>query len=112
MKKALSFIVIATCLLLTGCTTSSSVPAAIRSLISQHSNEVDRVDECQYHGQVVYFFCGRGDIVDGCDYLYSSGGQLMAIYRGISGYGDGRCTDFFDTAIVLRHIWAFGNYLE
>ncbi len=112
MKKAFSFIVIAACLLLVGCTTPSSVPAAIRQLISQQSNMIDRVDECQYHGQVVYFFCGRTDIADNCDYLYSSGGVLMAVFGGITGYGDGRCPDFFENATVIRCIWAQGTYLE
>lgn len=113
MKRIFFFIIIAVCLSITGCSdTSSSVPSAIRNRISQYSNVIQRVDECQYHSNTVYFFCGRGDIADGSDYLFSANGTLMATFGGITGHGNGNCADFYETARVVRVVWANGVYVE
>lgn len=110
MKRIFSLIIIAACLSITGCSDmSSSVPSAIRSRISQYSNVIQRVDECEYHSNTVYFFCGRGDISNGKDYLFSANGTLMATF---GSYGDGNCADFYETARVIRVVWANGVYVE
>ena len=67
------------------------------------------VDEYLYNGEKVYHF----DTWSGPDdytCLYSSDGELMAYFGGYTGNGDGRCTDFFETAVRLRTIYSNGRW--
>ena len=108
MKRIISIIIMAACLSIAGCDdTPSDVPSAICRRISQYSTSIQRVDECLYHNNTVYFFCGSTMIVNSTDYLFSSNGTLMACF---GGHSDGNCTDFFETARVVRVIWANGSY--
>ena len=113
MKRFFTLIIMATCLIMAGCSdTSSSVPSAIRNRISQYSNVIQRVDECQYHSNTVYFFCGRSDISNSKDYLFSANGTLMATFGGFGSPGDGNCADFYESARVVRVVWANGRYVD
>ena len=69
------------------------------------------VDEYLYNGEKVYHF----DTWSGPDdytCLYSSDGELMAYFGGYTGNGDGRCTDFFETAVRLRTIYSNGRWIK
>lgn len=113
MKRFFTLIIMAACLIMAGCSdTSSSVPSAIRSRITQYSNVIQRVDECQYHSNTVYFFCGRSDISGSKDYLFSANGTLMATFGGFGSPGNGNCADFYETAHVVRVVWANGRYVD
>ena len=112
MKRIFTIIIMAACLCMAGCDdTSSNVPSAVRSRISQYSNLIQRVDECQYHSNTVYFFCGRSDISNSVDYLFSANGTLMATFGGFGSPGSGNCADFYETARVVRVVWSNGTYL-
>ena len=68
------------------------------------------VDEYLYNSEKVYHFdTWRGP--DDMTYLYSREGIQMAAFGGFTGHGDGRCTDFFDTAQKIRTIYANGRWL-
>ena len=113
MKRLFTLIIMAACLCMAGCgDTSSSVPSAIRSRITQYSNVIQRVDECQYHSNTVHFFCGRSDISGSKDYLFSANGTLMATFGGFGSPGNGNCADFYETAHVVRVVWANGRYVD
>lgn len=110
MKRLFTLIIMAACLVMAGCDdTPSNVPSAISSRISQYSTSIQRVDECQYHSNTVYFFCGRSDISNSTDYLFSANGTLMATF---GSYGNGNCADFYETARVVRVVWANGRYVD
>lgn len=69
------------------------------------------VDEYLYNSEKVYHFdTWRGP--DDFTCLYASDGELMAYFGGFSGNGDGRCTDFFETAVHLRTIYANGKWIR
>ena len=69
------------------------------------------VDEYLYNSQKVYHFdTWRGP--DGFTCLFSSDGELMAYFGGFSGNGDGRCTDFLETAVLLRRVYADGRWIR
>ena len=68
------------------------------------------VDEYLYNSQTVYHF----DTWSGPDdftYLYSEKGEVMAAFGGFTGRGDGRCTDFYETATFVRTIYSKGRWL-
>ena len=67
------------------------------------------VDEYLYKSEKVYHFdtwSGPDDFT--C--LYSTDGELMAYFGGFTGNGDGRCTDFFETAVFIRTVYADGRW--
>ncbi len=84
-----------------------NVPACIERKIEKSKNEnsgVLSVNEYLYQGKKVYLFsmdcCDRfNEIYDAnCQYICSPSG-------GIAGGGDGKCTDFHQTAEFIREVW-------
>ena len=69
------------------------------------------VDEYLYNAEKVYYFdtwSGPDDFT--C--LYSTDGELMACFGGFTGKGDGRCTDFFATAVLIRTVYADSQWIR
>ena len=69
------------------------------------------VDEYLYNSEKVYHFdtwSGPDDFT--C--LYSIDGKLMAYFGGFTGKGDGRCTDFFETAVLIRTVYADSRWIR
>ena len=69
------------------------------------------VDEYLYNAEKVYHFdtwSGPDDFT--C--LYSADGKLMACFGGFTGKGDGRCTDFFETAVLIRTVYADNRWIR
>ena len=69
------------------------------------------VDEYLYNSEKAYHF----DTWSGPDdytCLYSRDGELMAYFGGYTGNGDGRCPDFFETAVLIRTIYADGRWIR
>ena len=68
------------------------------------------VDEFLYNSEKVYHFdTWRGP--DDFTCLYSGDGELIAYFGGFTGHGDGRCSDFFETAEFIRTIYAGGKWI-
>ena len=68
------------------------------------------VDEYLYNAEKVYYFdTWRGP--DDFTRLYSTDGTLMAHFGGFTGEGDGRCTDFFETAVLIRTVYADNRWI-
>jgi hypothetical protein len=69
------------------------------------------VDEFMYNGGKVYHFdTWRGP--DDMTRLYSADGELLAFFGGFLGTGDGRCTDFSETAVFVRTVYANGQWIR
>lgn len=69
------------------------------------------VDEYLYNSEKVYHFdTWKGP--DDFTCLYSKDGELIAYFGGFTGNGDGRCTDFFKTAVFIRTIYADGRWIR
>lgn len=69
------------------------------------------VDEYLYNSEKVYHFdtwSGPDDFT--C--LYSIDGKLMAYFGGFTGKGDGRCSDFFETAVFIRTVYADNRWIR
>ena len=69
------------------------------------------VDEYLYNSEKMYHFdtwSGPDDFT--C--LYSIDGKLMAYFGGFTGKGDGRCTDFFETAVLIRTVYADSRWIR
>ncbi|MGE5520319.1 MAG: DUF6970 domain-containing protein [Candidatus Dadabacteria bacterium] len=67
-------------------------------------NPPAQVDEYMYKGQIVYLF--SGNCCDQYNELYdASCTYLCAPSGGITGKGDGKCTDFSTAATLVRTIW-------
>ena len=68
------------------------------------ANPAISIFEYEYKGETVYFVPQRC-----CDIfsdLYDAGGALIAHPDGgIAGHGDGRASDFFETAKLVRTVW-------
>ncbi|MBI1344386.1 MAG: hypothetical protein GC171_15805 [Terrimonas sp.] len=83
----------------------SCIQQRIESIKAQPKwNPPAQVDEYEYQGQKVYLFtsdcCDQYiQALDGsCNYICSPSG-------GITGGGDGKCTDFYKEAKHIRLIW-------
>jgi hypothetical protein len=62
------------------------------------------VTEYEYKGKKVYLF--TSDCCDQYFELYDEDCNLVcAPSGGITGAGDGRCTDFYSTATLIRIVW-------
>ena len=69
------------------------------------------VDEYLYNSEKVYHFdTWKGP--DDFTCLYSIDGKLMAYFGGFTGKGDGRCTDFFETAVLIRTVYADNRWIR
>ena len=114
MRRAICIIaaVAVSGLMLTSCEKMGKpgdVSEAIINLVE--ALQPNSVDEYLYNSEKVYHF----DTWSGPDdytCLYSSDGELMAYFGGYTGNGDGRCTDFFETAVRLRTIYSNGRWIK
>ncbi len=97
--------------LLAGCAsaTQASNPAWLDQLISQIKNAPVgnpplSVWEYEYNGQMVYFVPAH--CCDITSTVYDAqGAVLCAPDGGLTGKGDGRCSDFFDKRTKEQLIW-------
>ena len=93
-------------LLMSSCTkadASLNISKEIRTLVQELKPST--VDEYLYHSDKVYFFdtwSGPDDIT----HLFSSQGEELAQFGGFTGKGDGRCTDFGETATFIRTVYS------
>lgn len=69
------------------------------------------VDEYLYNAEKVYHFdTWRGP--DDLTYLYSAKGEQLAAFGGFTGHGDGRCSDFYESATFVRTVYSNGRWLK
>ena len=111
MKRFLPVItalLLASGLMMSSCNKApSDVSDAIYNLVQEL--KPTSVKEYLYNSEKVYHFdTWRGP--DDFTCLYSSEGELMAYFGGFTGQGDGRCTDFHETAVLLRTVYADGRW--
>jgi hypothetical protein len=110
MKIRILYIIIML-LVLAGCAqaTQSANPAWVDKLIQkfqsdQVANPPLSVWKYQYNGQTVYYVPAH--CCDITSVVYDAqGAALCAPDGGITGQGDGKCTDFFDTRTNGQLIW-------
>ena len=96
---------------LVGCTpsTSTSSPEWVVQLIQKFEHELvgnppQSIWSYEYHKQVVYFVPAQ--CCDQFSTLYdASGTALCAPDGGLTGKGDGKCTDFFDQRSNEQLVW-------
>lgn len=86
---------------------NDDLPECVVNLIENPTDsglDPTRIEEYQYNGETVYYVAqGCCDAFNNvydkkCEHICSPDG-------GKSGEGDGRCTDFFDTAIGGEVLW-------
>ena len=112
MKRILVALLMVSGLMMGSCKKADApddISNAIRNLVQEL--KPTSVDEYLYNSEKVYHF----DTWSGPDdytCLYSSDGELMAYFGGYTGNGDGRCTDFFETAVRLRTIYSDGRWIK
>ncbi len=80
-------------------------PSCIKKEIRKHEDCIKQVVKYEYQGKIVYLFepvadpsCSYAIYDEDCDYLCSPSG-------GITGTGDGKCPDFYQTAKKIEVIW-------
>lgn len=63
------------------------------------------IERCEYNGKIVYLLPQR--CCDEFSNLYSSNGEVMCHPDGgISGRGDGKCSDFMATKKNCQLVWS------
>lgn len=110
MKTRL-FTLISLCLLIIGCSQSTSLdnPDWVEELIEQFKSESvgnppQSIWQYKYHEQIVYYIPAQ--CCDQFSVLYDEeGNELGAPDGGITGSGDGRFTDFFTFRTDEKLIW-------
>ncbi len=98
-------------ILLAGCaqTTQSVNPAWLDKLIGQFESQPEAnpplsIWQYEYNGQVVYFVPAH--CCDITSIVYDAQGTVLcAPDGGITGKGDGKCSDYFDTRTNEQLIW-------
>lgn len=94
---------------ITGCTKayteSSCINKKIAAIKAQKKwNPPASVSEYLYKGKTVYLF--SSDCCDQFNYLYDETcNKICAPSGGITGHGDGTCTDFSDSSKLIRVVW-------
>jgi hypothetical protein len=87
-----------------------SIPACIKQQIEAIRKEPKRnppaqVDEYIYNGKKVFLF--SANCCDQYNMLYDSSCKIIcAPSGGITGKGDGKCTDFSATAKYVKLVWS------
>jgi hypothetical protein len=87
----------------------ADIPACVQKKINEIKakpkwNPPATVTEYLYNGKKVYLF--TSDCCDQYIELYDSNcNYLCAPSGGFTGRGDGKCTDFYTTATLLREVW-------
>ena len=88
---------------------NDSIPSCIRIKIEAIKKEPRwnppaQVDEYTYNGKTVFLF--SADCCDQYNMLYDNNcNTICAPSGGITGKGDGKCSDFFKTAKFIKLIW-------
>ena len=71
---------------------------------NQYQNPPVQIDEYDYNGKKVYLF--KAECCDQYDILFDETCKgFCAPSGGITGKGDGKCTDFIKSAKLIRNIW-------
>jgi hypothetical protein len=116
--KALIYIISSLIILQVGCKKDSEPPIEYSEIfipvcINQKIDEIKShpkgwgaalISEYHYSDQKVYLFrmscCDRYNLLydNKCNYLCAPSG-------GFTGGGDGSCTDFYSTAVLIREVW-------
>ncbi len=83
----------------------SCVEQKIKQIKAQPKwNPPATVSEYDYNGKKVYLF--TSDCCDQYIELFDSNcNYLCAPSGGIAGHGDGKCSDFYDKATLIRVLW-------
>jgi len=112
MKKIMAFLSILLPLLLIGCNHSTSPdenPGWVKNLIATYEkdpvgNPPQSIWQYEYNGQVVYYVPPQ--CCDQFSTLYDANGTVIcAPDGGITGQGDGKCSDFFQERRNEKLIW-------
>jgi hypothetical protein len=86
-----------------------NIPACLAEQLTriqsnQYENPPLQIDEYEYNGKKVYLF--TADCCDQYNILFDENCKgFCAPSGGITGKGDGKCTDFKDNAKLVRNIW-------
>ena len=109
--KTILFIIAITAILLAGCSVINQTgnPAWVDQLIKQFENDPVgnpplSIWRYEYNGQNVYFVPAHCCDIPSVVYD-ASGTVLCSPDGGITGGGDGRCSDFFDQRTNEQLIW-------
>ncbi len=113
MKTILVFIIILLPISLIGCAPSTptpdKIPGWVNNLIAEYQREPvgnppQSIWQYEYNDQTVYYVPPQ--CCDQYSKLYDAGGNIIcAPDGGITGQGDGKCSDFFQTRKDGRVIW-------
>ena len=107
--KQLLFLLLALPLLSADCG-SERLPACLRRIIAdatknEPANTPEQIDEYLYKGERVFLF--TAPCCDQYNTVYDMKcNPVCAPSGGITGKGDGRCTDFKDSAKFVRTLWS------
>jgi hypothetical protein len=82
-------------------------PSCIKKKIKEKKEEcLDKVLEYEYNGNNVYLF-EPANCPDALFNLYDENcNHICSPAGGISGNGDGKCNDFYQTSVEKRLIWS------
>ncbi len=87
----------------------NALPACVQEIIQQNgksSRNEDFVEIYRYKYQKRYVYVGFSDCCDRYDVLFDQTCQtLCAPSGGFTGYGDGKCSDFFNEATEKTLLW-------
>jgi hypothetical protein len=112
MNKNIAFLSFLLLLLLIGCGqlhASGGNPKWLQNLIATYEkdsvgNPPQSIWQYEYHGQTVYYVPPQ--CCDQFSTLFDAGGEtLCAPDGGITGRGDGKCSDFFQERKNQKLIW-------
>jgi len=90
-------------------TSDTSTPACISSMITTLQQQAPFspravIKEYNYRGQRVFYV--SSDCCDQYNHVYDANCNILcAPDGGLIGNGDGRCTDFYQSASFVRDIW-------
>jgi hypothetical protein len=112
MKKVTAFLSILLPVLLIGCSQSdfpAGSPKWVQTLVASYQREPvgnppQSIWQYEYQGQTVYYVPPQ--CCDQFSTLYSATGEVVcAPDGGITGQGDGKCSDFFQQRKNEKLIW-------
>ena len=82
----------------------SCIQEKIQGIMSKSvRNPPGAVYEYEYNGRNVYLI--PGECCDQYDLLFDSDCNLICVFGGIAGGGNGTCPDFYSQAKLLREVW-------
>ena len=107
--KSLLLLILFIPLLAMNCSKNKEVPSCVNEKIDQIKTEpkwnpAAEVNEYIYQGKHVFLF--SSDCCDQYNMLYDGTcNYLCAPSGGITGGGDGKCSDFYNAAKFIRLVW-------